>query len=395
MRKDTKLIPFIATALLCFGMIGCGKAPEKPAISAASPVPPIEVTTEWLMPSGNAQLQGTAKGDFSKQPEKGWHAQLNGDITTTPVIAKSRAFVSTRDGKLYCLDFETGEIIWQFSETFSFEASPVFHKDHIYIGDMDGNFYCFNAADGSIIWQVDGFSKITGSANFRHFPDKSLVIYGSYDSTLFARDISSGDLVWTYTTGSYINGSPAITESGRTVLGSCDANAHVIDTQTGNSLALINAEVYVPSSIPVYEDSAYVGNHEGSFFGIDLAKEERMWEFREARDSYMASSAVTESTVFAPNQDGFLYALNRLTGELKWSLRMGTSLDGSPVVVGDTVVVASYGGVLYGVNTETGEERWQYDLGGRVSGSPAVADNKLLIGDENGRLHLLKFTLPE
>lgn len=98
-----------------------------------------------------------------------------------------------------------------------------------------------------------------------------------------------------------------------------------------------------------------------------------------ASNHWVASPLVVGDTVYAPNNDGTLYAIQLATGQLAWSLPLGRELWGTPSTDGRLIFVTSLDHFVYAVDPAARKVAWKVDLGGSVPGSPAVApDNKSL-----------------
>ncbi|HEX8990826.1 MAG TPA: PQQ-binding-like beta-propeller repeat protein [Anaerolineales bacterium] len=94
-----------------------------------------------------------------------------------------------------------------------------------------------------------------------------------------------------------------------------------------------------------------------------------------ATDHWVASPLVVGDTVYAPNNNGTLYALKLTTGQMAWSLPIGRSLWGAPTTDGKLIFVASLDHFLYAVDPNAHKIVWKTDLGGSIPGSPLVASD--------------------
>jgi len=105
-----------------------------------------------------------------------------------------------------------------------------------------------------------------------------------------------------------------------------------------------------------------------------------------ANDRYIASPLVTAQGIFAPNADGFLYALD-LNGNQLWPPFQNTQpLWAQPVTDGkcNCLYISSMDHHLYAVDAATGTQIWQsQDLGAAVVAAPTY--------DENGTLFVGTF----
>lgn len=111
-----------------------------------------------------------------------------------------------------------------------------------------------------------------------------------------------------------------------------------------------------------------------------------LWRFQ-ADGACMAAPAVMGDTVYAACHDGNLYALNRNTGDVRWTFTAEPF--GDVALAGDLVYVAhDVGDVnsrLYAVDRVTGEERWRYDAG-PIQGGMAATDDLLVFRSPEGLL---------
>jgi len=115
--------------------------------------------------------------------------------------------------------------------------------------------------------------------------------------------------------------------------------------------------------------------------------------FSSDQDRWIASPLVVDNTVYAPNNDGNLYAVNLTSGELLWSLKIGSGghLWSAPITDGKTLFLSSLDHNVYAIDIATHTIAWAADLKGSVSGSPALsADGKTLyVGSFNSKAFAL------
>jgi outer membrane protein assembly factor BamB len=98
-------------------------------------------------------------------------------------------------------------------------------------------------------------------------------------------------------------------------------------------------------------------------------------------------------TLYVGANDGYLYALDAATGELKWkhetldkivgSANWMQSLDGKAT----WVLVGSYDNHLYCLDSQTGKEVWKYETTSYINGTPAVDDGLVVFGGCDSILH--------
>ncbi len=99
----------------------------------------------------------------------------------------------------------------------------------------------------------------------------------------------------------------------------------------------------------------------------------------------VAMPAVGSEMIYAP-VGPVIYALDRTTGELRWSQEAGADIYSSPALSGDTLYYGSRDNSVWAVNAADGEVMWRYPTGGAVDCSPVVVGNMLYIGSDDNRL---------
>ena len=123
----------------------------------------------FLGPTGDSKSPET--GIQTEWPASGlkivWHRRL-GVGYGAPTISKGRLFQFDRFGdkaRLYCLNAETGEPIWQhevptdYDDMYGYNngprCSPVVDDDRVYAYGVDGKLVCCRTEDGQPLWEVD------------------------------------------------------------------------------------------------------------------------------------------------------------------------------------------------------------------------------------------------
>ena len=108
---------------------------------------------------------------------------------------------------------------------------------------------------------------------------------------------------------------------------------------------------------------------------LDPATGKEKWSapFTGAKDRWIASPLAINDTLYAPNNDGSLYALKLATGQLLWSLSIGHPLWGAPVTDGKLIFLTSLDHFLYAIDPQSQKIVWKTDLGGSAAGSPVLS----------------------
>lgn len=161
------------------------------------------------------------------------------------------------------------------------------------------------------------------------------------------------------------------------------------------------------NSTPAIADGrVYVGTLAGDILCLELATGKKIWAHHSivAKDpnefapGFAAPITITPELVLGGDEDGVYHAVDRKTGEGKWTFKTGTIINGGGNIYGDSVLVGSRDGKLYRLKLASGEKMWEFDAGGPVNATPTIAGQYtfmtgcsepfLLVVDlETGKLH--------
>jgi outer membrane protein assembly factor BamB len=340
--------------------------------------------TAWPVCRGDELATGIAHSPLPENLEVLWkfNSNMHG-FEATVAIVDGVVYAGSLDGELYVLSLADGKEKWRYHTELGFNAPPAVADGRVFAGDADGRFYCFDAATGKPLWGKETGGEIDSGPNFY----KDWVLVGSQDATLYCYEQATGKEVWKYTIGDQVRCSPTVVE-GRAFLAGCDAKLHIIDLDKGQPIGTVEIDGPTGSTPAVGGDCVYFGTEGASFFSINWREAKIAWQARGERNMpFRSSGAVLEDMIIVGSHDKNIYALDRNTGQEKWSFTTRAKVDSSPVVVGNRVFVGSGDGRLYGLDCATGKKVWEYEAGGHFVASPAVAEGRLVIGNTDGTLY--------
>lgn len=139
-----------------------------------------------------------------------WRFDPTWPVFSSPAIDEGIVYVgSGNDDTAFALDASTGSPLWEYKAGGWFSSPCVDSgKDLILLGCRDGRIYCLNKNTGLLRWMY-----ITGSPNHLSAPIISadgLVYVGSLNNNFFCLDEENGQKVWNLTTVGSIASSPVI-----------------------------------------------------------------------------------------------------------------------------------------------------------------------------------------
>src|SRR2546427_8592705 len=290
---------------------------------------------------------------------------------SSPAVFDHSILVGTSNGTVIRLNASDGGVRWEkqllTQPLFSgITSSPKVAFDRVFIGTFNesggpGEVGSLLADNGSVAWRHP-----TGSVHYSSpaYADGSVYvgIMGTYNTTsqvtfdppygVLALNATTGEENWFFPTAGSVAASPAIA-GPRLIAPSKDGNVYAINRATGT--LIWQAQVDAGSSSPAVSGGiVFVGG--GPFGGnglvvaLDVTTGVRRWSFAPNGPVQASITYADGKVLFATNSaQGTVYALNATSGTLIWSFEPSPAeyILGSPVVADGVVFAPSDNGHLY------------------------------------------------
>jgi outer membrane protein assembly factor BamB len=117
-----------------------------------------------------------------------------------------------------------------------------------------------------------------------------------------------------------------------------------------------------------------------------------VWSLKDPR-GFWATPALHDDVVIAPSDGGTVYAVDRETGEVRWTFELPPPTWQSPVVVEDTLIQGDCEGGLHAYDVSDTSvappELWAVELEGCIESTPAVWQGRIFVGARGGRFYAI------
>ena len=207
------------------------------ATLAGHKVPVGSVEGNITMKDGRAYFS-TEQGDlYCLNPTDGstiWKTKIGADSDSTPAVVNGFVYTAAEDGVVRCYKQDTGELVWQFvteggrvgraSEHNGIWASPIFSKDRIYIGAGNHYLYCLTADKGEVVWKYKARAAIWGTSPVVD----GRVVFGDKAGWMHMLSADDGTLISELKIGDNINSTPAILD-GRIYIGAFNGKLYCLE----------------------------------------------------------------------------------------------------------------------------------------------------------------------
>jgi len=184
--------------------------------------------------------------------------------------------------------------------------------------------------------------------------------------------------------GPRVSGTPGISLSGEQAFVAYGNFVYGMNAASGNVEwhfpEEANNQVLFFAPPHATEDYVYVGDVAKNFYKIDKETGTSVWTFTDAKGYYIGQANEANGMVYAPSNDGNLYALDA-QGNLQWVFETGHFLWSQPQIGTDAIYQSSMDKFVYAIS-EDGEELWSTELAGAVVGAPTLSEDesRLFVG---------------
>jgi outer membrane protein assembly factor BamB len=262
--------------------------------------------------------------------------------------------------------------------------------------DEDTAYVAFNAhvvavnlANGTERWRfpTEADPKISFYAD-PALTETGKLIIGGYDNVLYSIDIETGAGVTLFegAEGRYIGGSLAT--SDRVFAPSADHKLYAVD--------LIGHQLWqFETGEPLWAKPAadpdcnciYLSSMDHKIYAIDAQSGVQVWSTEDLGGSIVGTPSISEDMVlYAGTFANEMVAIDAENGRVLWRFGADDWVWASPTLDGDTLYFGDLSGTLYAVDRQNGVSKWQIQPGGAIVGTPLVTNDGIYFTTEDGQL---------
>ncbi len=340
--------------------------------------------------------------------DKGFGLQ---DFYASPAVMGNRVYtgaaqmkVTGGSGRFYCLDADTGAVVWSKKGFKPFFSSPAVTEDMVITGegfhyDPDCRVLAFDVNTGELKWSYQTKSHVESSP----FVAEGRVFIGAGDDGLYCFNLADGEVLWHLAGEDYpdIESSPAVFD-GRVYFG-CGLHDELKGNKRGQRVVCVSAEGGTPiweketpypvfGAPTIYAGKVYVGMGNGDFVNkdpqpagvvmcLDAETGKEIWQAK-TNDNVLAAVAIAGGRAYFASRSGDFWCVSAETGEVIYTWDAGADILASPAASEEGVLVSTAAGKLVALDPDRAEVKWSVTLAPNApnTSSPAVAGGRIYVG---------------
>jgi outer membrane protein assembly factor BamB len=312
---------------------------------------------------GQVYFLDRRKGDQLSLP-----ANTRGRIDATAASAKTTPdvtellwiFVTSGNGTISAFDITDASLVWERSIPSC--CTPAIDSERLFLGGDDGFLHVLSIA-GEPQWQWPDDEVGLGSRISTDITLAGGIAYFASGNDLWWLDVNSreGGRCAVKNTGAFV--TPVVSE-GMIYAASRGGFIHVLDAESCAEVAGVGVHVGEELTLrpAVHDGIVYQPGTRGvTAYDPAAAPEDRLlWGPAPVNEGTVLAPPVRGSPVVAGGlvyfgaQNGYVYALDRKSGELVWEWHEGVPISASPTITDGVVYVATTAGHVIAIGGESG-----------------------------------------
>jgi outer membrane protein assembly factor BamB len=348
-----------------------------------------------------------------------WSYRTGKGIFSTPVVdGEGNAYIGSADTYFYKFAPD-GSVLWKFKTGGIIDSSALLDdQGRVCFGAGDSYVYCLDRETGTVLWKTAAHSvgeveQLFGikaynvnwfEGNIGILPDGTLLAPND-NYLLYSLDRNTGAMGTIYPADEMIWSLPALNlETNRIFFSTVNQilkNVYAYDINgerqwlTGSFGSMAASPLLTNTSA---RGALVVGGFDGYLRAFAQDSGKLLWKFGMRDHIYASPAQFSDGTLIQPSTDGTLYAIEPASGKLKWQFDTLEPIRSSPAVDGSGITYfGGSDGRLYSVNPD-GTLRWSYQLitddRNDLNGSPALGFDGIYIAGESGEVFFVPYDYP-
>jgi outer membrane protein assembly factor BamB len=348
-----------------------------------------------------------------------WSYRTGKGIFSTPVVdGDGNSYIGSADTYFYKFAPD-GSVLWKFKTGGIIDSSALLDDEgRVCFGAGDSYVYCLDRETGTVLWKtaahsVEEVEQLFGikaynvnwfEGNIGILPDGTLLAPND-NYLLYSLDRNTGAMGTIYPADEMIWSLPAVNPETNliffTSVNQILKNVYAYDFNggqqwlTGSFGSMAASPLLTNTSA---RGAVVVGGFDGYLRAFAQDSGKLLWKFGMRDHIYASPAQLSDGTLIQPSTDGTLYAIEPTSGKLKWQFDTLEPIRSSPAVDGSDITYFGGGdGRLYSVNPD-GTLRWSYllitDDRNDLNSSPALGFDGIYIAGESGEMFFVPYDYP-
>ena len=335
-------------------------------------------------------LDADTGGIVWKSVPEGMRATFSSPSVSGKYLVTGEGLHQVRDGRVTCLDITRGgAVLWTFRTKSHVESSPAIADGRAIVGAGDDGYYCFRLepdAKGEpvLLWHLPGSQYHDAENDPIVHEGRAYLGLGINGQAIVCVDAASGRELWRVATNAPVFSPPTIAR-GKLFIGMGHGDfVNSEEVVIANELESLRAAGQTPAELEAAKARLQPG---GEAWCIDLATHQVDWKYK-TDSSVLGAIVAGEDRLFIASRGGTVYSLG-FDGKPLGTWNAHAPIIASLALTASHVYAVTESGRLFALEQSSLQPAWETRLGnaGTFLSSPAIARGHIYAGSpEDGLL---------
>ena len=274
---------------------------------------------------------------------------------------ESYLFIGSPYAEVFCLELNTGKIIWKKSTLTPVRATPTLVDNKVIILTLDNRTLVFEKKDGSLIWEHQGIQNTTSIIGEPKVAVEGNLVLAPYSNgDIFALNLTNGVELWK------------------------QSSVNIEQSETSNSFSDIDANPVILKNIII------IASTSGKVFAINKKNGNLVWE------QYLNTTQtplVSGNSIYLVHNNKELINLDLKNGKIRWISEIAKEYSKennniwlTPVLINNKLVTVGGNKSLIISNPYNGKFEKAINLPGIPTTAPIIVKKKVFIMFKNSAI---------
>jgi outer membrane protein assembly factor BamB len=318
-----------------------------------------------------------------------WARETGGPVSSGAALANGVLYVGSDDGNVHAFEAASGRPVTTFHTAGAVAGGVVVAGGTLFAGGADHTVYAFRVGVGGSAWTY----RTGGPVNCTPTVANGTVYIGSDDGYFYAIHAGTGRLAWRHRTGGPVRSTSQLgtgSDSDEVFVGSDDQHVYALGTD-GKLQWRVATSAPVTAGV-IYESGViYASDTKGNLYGLYSLGGSVAFR-TSVRGAVRGTPAFLGEFLYLGSADSAVHQLNSLGGHQNWSYPTSGPVNSGPSVSADgtTVYAGDDDGYVYAIDIASITARWSYRVGGAVRSRLLAADGRVYVGSDDHHVYALR-----
>jgi outer membrane protein assembly factor BamB len=297
--------------------------------------------------------------------------EYEGEIIAPLRKSGDRLYLSTREGKVYCIDGQKREMVWNYDAPYSLDSAPHLGDNAIYVRGERNSLVCLST-EGQLRWNKTFLNKITSDIQEKN----GKVYFGTDQGEFFCLDSEDGQELWQFQADDAIRSNPVVWKD--LVLFGCDDHRLYFLSLDGRLVTRFDTGAKIKATLSIDDQSLYFGSEDRYLHCVRLDPIKTKWKVLTGAETRIPP-AVDHKRVCFLCWNCVLYCLNKKSGTILWWNSVPSRSYYKLELVDDKIVATSLSSEVVCFGLQKGEKLGVFDASEEIKSNPVWFEPYLLV----------------